>query len=436
MVALAPATTTAAAAAAAAVACAYYAVQVCSVAQQRRRRQQEECTRRRLAGPSHEVRTYNSEVVDVCVQRLLETNDGGDACLDSVPAPGVSIRHFTPAETGFVPWARAQDATMDATKEEPRPPLLRGSAVWVVPSADADAVPPGPHTGRILYLHGGAYVHYSPADPCYISLVSRLSKMSGMAVLSIDYRLAPEHPWPAAVDDAAAALRWLIDHGADGHAPCTGPIFVAGDSAGGGLTAALVHRVIAANRHAEVRGTSGAATPLRIDGLGMLSPWTDLTASGPSVRDAAWDEKQRTGDPVFKSNDGGWMQAAGLRYCGAGNARHPEASPLFGESFHGFPPCLLQVSLELAFELRAAGAWTQRWSDHPPRVPPPCMHVCCIIARLAMQSCYARMRSALPGAAVVPALCAAGHVLPTTQPVQCCLSKRCISKRTLSLCTH
>ncbi|MDL4813857.1 alpha/beta hydrolase [Actinomadura opuntiae] len=128
---------------------------------------------------------------------------------------------------------------------------------WVVPR-DAGA-PPGEVAppGAILYLHGGGYVVCSPRT--HRPITSRLALDTGLPVLVPRYRLAPEHPFPAALDDAVAAYRWLLDRGV----PASG-IVVAGDSAGGHLAATLAGEIC----------RTGLPSPA---GIVLFSPWVDLT---------------------------------------------------------------------------------------------------------------------------------------------------------------
>ena len=137
-------------------------------------------------------------------------------------------------------------------------------AEWVV----ADTAAPD---RRLLYLHGGGFVICGPAT--HRDLAGRISQAAGVAVLVLDYRLAPEHPYPAAVQDATAALRWMHEHGPAGVAPARAT-FVAGDSAGGGLTLAT----LLATRDAGAPMPNAAVT---------ISAWTDLAATGASMQTRA-----------------------------------------------------------------------------------------------------------------------------------------------------
>jgi monoterpene epsilon-lactone hydrolase len=183
-------------------------------------------------------------------------------------------------------------------------------AEWVV----ADAAAPD---RRLLYLHGGGYVICSPAT--HRDLAGRISKAAGVAVLVLDYRLAPEHPYPAAVDDATAALRWMHDHGPTGPAPARAT-FVAGDSAGGGLTLAT----LLATRDAGGRMPNAAVT---------ISAWTDLAATGASLRTRA------DVDPMVTA---AVLSRMVKEYLQGGDPQQPLASPLYAD-LRGLPPLLMQV---------------------------------------------------------------------------------------------
>ena len=164
----------------------------------------------------------------------------------------------------------------------------------------------------VLYLHGGAYVMGSRNT--HRGLAARIARSARARVLLADYRLAPENPFPAAVDDAVACWRWLLKQGhePDGTA-------IAGDSAGGGLALATLLSL----------KDSGDALPACAV---ALSPWTDLEGSGPTARKGAVDDPMLTPEGLV---------ASGLQYAGE-NLRNPLASPLHGD-LGGLPPLLLQV---------------------------------------------------------------------------------------------
>lgn len=165
----------------------------------------------------------------------------------------------------------------------------------------------------ILYLHGGAYVLGAPRT--HRSITGTLARETGAAVFVPDYRLAPEHPCPAAVEDAVAAYRWLLDTGwpAD-------RIALAGDSAGGGLA------VAAALALRDERLPLPAA-------LGLISPWVDLTLAGESMHERA------AADPMLRHAN--LALAAGL-YAGERGVEDMLCSPLFAD-LDGLPPLFVQV---------------------------------------------------------------------------------------------
>lgn len=168
--------------------------------------------------------------------------------------------------------------------------------------------------GTILYFHGGGYFQGSIAT--HRRLVAALSLSAGARGLSVDYRLAPEHPFPAAVDDAVMAYRWLISEG--GEVP--GRVVVAGDSAGGGLTFATLVAL-------RDRGD-----PLPAGGFG-ISPWTDLAATGESIT------TRRRHDPVIDPSS---IDTMVRRYLPGGDPHQPLVSPLYAD-LEGLPPLLIHV---------------------------------------------------------------------------------------------
>jgi len=201
---------------------------------------------------------------------------------------------------------------------------LRGE--WLTPEK--------PSGITILYLHGGGYYFCSPAT--HRGIVFPLARRSGARTFSLDYRLTPEHPFPAALDDAVAAYRRLL---ADGVSPER--LVIAGDSAGGGLTLATLLAL------------RDAGDPLPA-GAVMFSPWTDLAATGASL---VTNEGR---DPMFHGRAFG---PAGKFYAADADVRNPYVSPLYGR-LDGLPPLFLQVgdtevllddSTRVAEKARAAG---------------------------------------------------------------------------------
>jgi acetyl esterase/lipase len=166
----------------------------------------------------------------------------------------------------------------------------------------------------ILYLHGGGYVVGSLNT--HRELAARLGRAAGCRVLLIDYRLAPEHVHPAAVDDTVTAYRWLLDHGA-----VPERVAIAGDSAGGGLTIAT----LVALRDRDV--------PLPRAGV-CFSPWVDMEATGESMDTV-------TTDPML--NRELILHFAAFYLKGGIDPRTPLASPLYAD-LRGLPPLLIQAS--------------------------------------------------------------------------------------------
>jgi acetyl esterase/lipase len=165
----------------------------------------------------------------------------------------------------------------------------------------------------LLYLHGGGYMIGS--SKAYGPLTSELASRLGARVLVPDYRLAPENPYPAALDDAVRAYRWLLGHGVT---PQT--IAIAGDSCGGGLTVATM---------AAIRD---AGLPLPV-GATIISPWADMEGSGQSMTSKAGEDLLITAD--------GLHGMAGA-YLGGAPPRTPGASPVYA-NLTGLPPLLIQV---------------------------------------------------------------------------------------------
>ncbi|QND44604.1 alpha/beta hydrolase (plasmid) [Rhizobium lusitanum] len=167
---------------------------------------------------------------------------------------------------------------------------------------------------RILYLHGGGYVLGSAQALTHFA--GQIAVRVGADAFVPDYRLAPEHPFPAAIDDAVAAYRGLVADGAE-------RIIVAGDSAGGGLTLALLS-IIAADK------AKGAVQPV---GAAVMSPWTDLALTGDSF------ETRAEADPIFTR---GVLQAFAHMYLQGQDAGNPKASPLYAE-LDRLPPIRIDV---------------------------------------------------------------------------------------------
>lgn len=187
-----------------------------------------------------------------------------------------------------------------------------------------------PHTDsqrRLLYIHGGAFIMGSPKS--HRRLTAKFSELANAAVLAIDYRLMPEHPLMAGIEDCRTAYRWLLEHGPEGAAPASA-LFVAGDSAGGNLTLSL----LAWLREQGLRAPNAAVA---------LSPATDGTLGSPSLKGNLATDPML--GPLFKWVTriprplllwGAWLQIR-LRPC------DPLVSPVFGK-LAGLPPLLVHAS--------------------------------------------------------------------------------------------
>jgi epsilon-lactone hydrolase len=196
--------------------------------------------------------------------------------------------------------------------------VVRGE--WIIPTGAPGGGAGG--AGVILYLHGGGYVSCSPAT--HRPITAALARLANSRVFAPDYRLAPEHPYPAALDDAVAAYRRLLDQGIP---PAS--ISIAGDSAGGGLALAVLLR-------ARDEGLPRPAAAV------CFSPWTDLAGTTRSAR--ANDGRCA----MFRTPNIAEFAAA---YLGGASAFDPYASPAHAADFRGLPPVLLQVgSTELLLD--------------------------------------------------------------------------------------
>lgn len=159
----------------------------------------------------------------------------------------------------------------------------------------------------LLYLHGGGYIVCSPAT--HRGLIARMAAAAGVVAVAVDYRKAPEHPFPAGIDDCLAAYHALIEEGVD-----PAKLVIAGDSAGGGLVLAVLQRL----------REDGATLPAAAV---LLSPWVDLTAeSGSVVENDRYDYLQAKLLPAFRG-----------AYLGDADPKSPLASPIFAD-LSGLPP--------------------------------------------------------------------------------------------------
>ncbi|MGC8489062.1 MAG: alpha/beta hydrolase [Clostridia bacterium] len=217
-------------------------------------------------------------------------------------------------ESGTIASPEEDRAAIDAMfRSEPDPGLrieeteIGGvHAYWIMPP-DADV------SRTLFYLHGGSYA--AGGLETHQDVVGRLARAARGRALLLEYRLAPEHPFPAPVDDAARAYRALLDEGQDPRR-----LAVVGDSAGGGLALALMM----------VLRDAGDALPASAV---LISPWTDLASTAPSL------DTRRERDPWLVAD--AVPQEAAVYLAGA-DPQDPLASPLYGD-LRGLPPLLIHV---------------------------------------------------------------------------------------------
>jgi len=224
--------------------------------------------------------------------------------------------------------ARAEFEGLLATMPEPEGFTFHDTDLGGIPAIECHA-DGGAGEGALLYFHGGGYVVGSARG--YRGLPANLGRAAGLPAFAIEYRLAPEHPFPAAIEDAVTAYRALLERGVD-----AGRIVLAGDSAGGGLA-------VAAMLALREQGLPLPAAAL------LLSPWADLACEGRSF--------------VSKVEEDPSLTPAGLRamaghYLQGADPRDPLASPIFAD-LSGLPPLMIQVgSSEILLDdaVRLAGA--------------------------------------------------------------------------------
>ena len=228
-----------------------------------------------------------------------EQRDALDAAIRAFPFdPTVSVEE---ARAGF-----------EAGQTLPLPGEARAQTVTIggIPGLE---LYPDATEGTLLYIHGGGYVIGSARTGA--SLADGLAARAGLRAISVDYRLAPEAPYPAAVEDGLAAYRGLLDSGVE-----PDRLVLAGDSAGGGLTMAT----LLAARSAGLPQPAAAV---------LFSPWTDLTLSGATI------ETKVDADPLFDRAALEWFAG---RYLGGADPTDPLISPAFAD-LTGLPPLLIQV---------------------------------------------------------------------------------------------
>jgi acetyl esterase/lipase len=242
------------------------------------------------------------------------------------------IRRANRANTSIAKQRESMDAYARRVPQPPRGTTTVRKVLGLVPAVRV-ARPQSDSNRVVFFLHGGGYIAGGPA--LYRQVTWRIAEAARAAVFAIDYRLAPEHPFPAAIDDAFAAWRALLAEGFDPRR-CV----LLGDSAGGGLALALALKL----RDEQI------PTPAAIV---AISPWTDLAITGLSAQAGA-------SDPMLNASELAPMAA---QYLAGADPRNPYASPLYGDP-HGLPPTLIQVgsdevlrddAIRMATRLKDAG---------------------------------------------------------------------------------
>ncbi len=226
----------------------------------------------------------------------------------------LGLRTFMKRRGGDFSVAAWRDRMRGMEKWVPRPPRSAETRVVGAGRLHFHRIStPASHPGRhVLYLHGGAYVSGAPVY--YRHFTWRIANAAKAHVWALEYSLAPESPFPAALDDAVTAYDWLADQ------PAVHELFVMGDSAGGGLVLCLLLRL------------RDEGTPLPRAAVSM-SPWTDLALTGASLTENA------ASDPMLTSRD---LPSLARCYLAGADPRHPYASPLYGDTAR-LPPVLIQV---------------------------------------------------------------------------------------------
>ncbi|MCB0994899.1 MAG: alpha/beta hydrolase [Acidimicrobiales bacterium] len=233
-------------------------------------------------------------------------SDEHEHLVAAIVAGGMRTPELRPSAEEFEA-ARASEALDDASAEAHRVAWVDANGVpcaWVEPSAAANG-------SVVLFFHGGGYIWMSPRT--HAPLMAALADASGARFLGVHYRRAPEHPYPAAVDDAVSAYAWVLGTGVR-----PDQIVLAGDSAGGGLAIAT----LVALRDLDMPLPAGAT---------VISPWVDLAVAG--------DTADSIDDPVV-SGDALRMMAE--VYLAGADPRSPTASPLHAD-LSGLPAIQIQV---------------------------------------------------------------------------------------------
>ena len=265
-----------------------------------------------------------------CINRLREANDYGESGMDDTLADVEEIRVIEKSDDKvFQKWTRDDKH--------------RGDPEWIIPK-DMKTT-----KKRVLFLHGGGYSWYSPSD-VYRPFSTRIANITKLPVLAIDYRLVPEFIFPAPVEDALRAIKWLYSNGPSGEEEAD-DIFLVGDSAGGGLVLSALLSLSMKSLDLKTSLESVGLSDIKMPSMGIgISAYTDLSCSFDSYRTRVWNEKTRTGDPVFSNGDADkeikGSQEGGRDYVGEDcDWKNAIASPVWAppEALAGLPPLLLMA---------------------------------------------------------------------------------------------
>jgi acetyl esterase/lipase len=252
-----------------------------------------------------------------------------------------------PERSASIAEERRRDRAAAAGQRLPAEAVITSLALAGVP-ADRVVMPESTADRVVLHFHAGGYVYRSALE--YRPFGAALARAATATVYLLDYRLAPEHVFPAAFDDAWAAYGALLDQGI-----AANRIVLSGDSAGGGLVLAVLQAARDRRRPLPAAAVVG-------------SPWTDLTCSSDTYRTLAATDPRAVRDRLF---------AIGQMYLAGADARDPRASPAFGR-FEGLPPTLILVGSDEAMlgdALLAYGAMRAAGGDVRLEVWPDMIHI-------------------------------------------------------------
>ena len=292
------------------------------------------------------------QTLDFCLRQLRAEYKGEDypegveTLCDVRVVADSKIEDLSAADAAqiVVPWTRG----------EPGEGSQRGECHWVVPQQATINT-----SRRILYCIGGGYTGCRPKD--YHGMVSRIATATGLPCFIFDYRKAPEHPFPLAIDDAFNAFLWVVHNGPDSHKESAQEVVLMGDSAGGGLALAIALRLHRLKSTIESADSDSFALPsdasfrskleqVQLPRLRLvtISAYTDLSCSTQSYKTRTWSDETMAGDPCFSSGDQATDVKTSLEWAqqyGCSQEKHPECSPYYASAsaLASFPSTLMIV---------------------------------------------------------------------------------------------